>query len=159
MSTQDNIIVKDDAATPVSTTLIPVSSSDTSAEWRGNNPLIPLIGQIRLSVLVEKVKVGHRVVMKTEVPVMETLGASGTSAGYVAPPKVAYVITVITTMFVDPRSTATDRANALKIHECAVQGASATAGTGLTGIAAAGGAFLASVLPGPLLYTGLVVPS
>lgn len=157
MATTD-IKVKDDAATPVETTLIKISEDANSAYWRGNNPLIPLVGQIRMSMTIEALKRGHRVSIKTEVPVMETLGASGSSAGYVAPPKVAYVIPVITTMFVDPRCTSTDRANALKVHECAVLGASSASATGLLGITAAGTAYLASVLPGPLLFTGLVKP-
>lgn len=157
MATTD-IKVKDDA-TLLETTLVKVAETGNETMWRGNNPLIPLEAQLRLTMTVEALKRGHRVSLKTEVPVMETLGASGTSDGYVAPPKVAYVIPVITTMFVDPRCTATDRANALKVHECAVLGASNTSGQGLLGITAVAAAYLNSVLPAPLMFTGLVRPA
>ena len=61
---------------------------------------------------------------------METLGASGTSAGYVAPPKVAYVTPVIVTMFVDKRSTLADRANTYRLMMALLNGATATSGAG-----------------------------
>lgn len=159
MSAQTNILVKDDASTPVEHTLIPIRNGESSSEWRGNDADTSLDGQLRMQMVIEPVKTGWRVVLKTEVPVMETLGASGTATGYVAPEQVAYVIPVITTMFTPRRSTAADRANALKIHLCAVNGASSSTGTGLTGINAAGGAYLSSTLPGPLLFTQLVRPS
>ena len=62
---------------------------------------------------------------------METLDASGSSAGYVAPPKVAYVLPVIVTMFVDKRSTSADRANTYKLMMALLCGANATSGTGV----------------------------
>jgi hypothetical protein len=90
--------------------------------------------------------------MKLEVPVMETLGASGTSAGYVAPPKVAYTNTIIVTMFADGRSTTADRANLLKLGAGIIQGASSTTATGTLDQASAGDAWKNSTLPAPLAF-------
>jgi hypothetical protein len=90
---------------------------------------------------------------------METLGASGTSAGYVAPPKVAYVNTSIMTVFADPRSTIADRANLLKLTVGALQGASATTATGILANTAAGDAWKNSVLPVTLFFTNVVLPN
>jgi len=90
---------------------------------------------------------------------METLGASGTSAGYVAPPKVAYVDTFIFTMFADGRSTIADRANGLKVAIGLMQGASSTTATGILANTAAGDVWKNSVLPLPLLFTNIVIPN
>lgn len=159
MGTMANILVKDDAASPKEWTLVPVTDTPDPA-WRGNDAAIPLDGQPRLVLSQEKVKSGaYKLTAKLEVPVMETLGASGTSAGYVAPPKVAYVTTVIVTMFCDGRSTIADRANALKMAAGVIQGASSTTATGVLANTAAGSAWGASALPGPSFYTQLVVPN
>jgi hypothetical protein len=154
-----NILVKDDAATPKEWTLVPVSDTPIP-NWRANDAGIPLAGQPRAWASTEQLKSGdYKITVKLEVPVMETLGASGTSAGYVAPPAVAYVDTGIVTMFANPRSTIADRANLLKMLVGVVQGASATTATGILANTAAGGAFAASSLPIPSLFTNLVVPN
>lgn len=159
MPAMTNILVKDDAATPKEWTLVPVSDTPIP-NWRANDAGIPLAGQPRYWVSTEQVKSGdYKITAKLEVPVMETLGASGASSGYVAPPAVAYVTTFIGTMFCSPRSTTADRANALKMAIGAMQGASATTGTGILSNTAAGSAWGASVLPVPALFTGLVVPN
>jgi hypothetical protein len=62
-------------------------------------------------------------------------------------------------MFANPRSTIADRANLLKMLVGVVQGASATTATGILANTAAGGAFAASSLPIPSLFTNLVVPN
>jgi len=152
MSTMTNILVKDDAAAPKEWTLVPVSDTPIP-NWRANDAGIPLAGQPRLWASTELLKSGdYKVTSKLEVPVMETLGASGSSAGYVAPPAVAFVTTVITTMFCSPRSTTADRANALKMAEGINQGASAVTATGVLSNTAAGSAWGASVLPIPSFY-------
>jgi len=154
-----NILVKDDAATPKEWTLVPVSDTPIP-NWRANDAGIPLAGQPRLQSSVELLKSGdYKITVKLEVPVMETLGASGTSSGYVAPPAVAYTNTGIATMFVSSRSTTADRANVLKMLVGVMQGASSTTATGVLANTAAGSAFGASVLPGPALFTSLVVPN
>lgn len=159
MGAMTNILVKDDAATPKEWTLLPVTDTPIPY-WRAADASIPLDGQPRLWVSQEKVKSGaFKVTAKLEVPVMETLGASGTSAGYVAPPKVAYVTTIIITMFADGRSTTADRANALKMAIGYAQGASSTTATGILANTTAGDGWKNSVLPGPQGYTQLVLPN
>lgn len=159
MGAMTNLLVKDDASTPVEVTLVPITDTPYP-QWRGNTAGVPLEGQIRTSSLQEKLKNGsYRVVTKTEVPVMETLGASGTSAGYVAPPAVAYVNTIITTAFFDKRSTTADRANAMKMHMGLIQGASSTTATGVLSNTAAGDAWKNSVLPITNHMINLVTPN
>lgn len=154
-----NFLIKDDAATPKEWTLVPITDTPVPF-WRANDAAIPLEGQPRLTMMTERQKNGgYKISVKLELPVMETLGASGTSAGYVAPPKVAYVIPVISTMFADKRSTISDRMNALRLHLAVLQGATATTATGTLANTAAGGAFTASTAPGPLLFNGLILPN
>jgi hypothetical protein len=160
MAAMTNLLVKDDTVTtPVEYTLTPITDTP-NPKWRTNVAGIPLEGQIRYEVSSVRQKNGtYKITTKLEVPVMETLGASGTSAGYVAPPKVAYVIPVIITMFADKRSTTQDRANALKLAIGLAQGASATTATGVLNNASAGSSFAISTLPIVQLFTAVVVPS
>ncbi len=159
MAQMTNILVKDDAATPKEWTLVPITDTPNPL-WRANDSAIPLEGQPRLTFSAEKLKNGgYKVSAKLEVPTMETLGASGTSAGYVAPPKVAYVTPCIFTMFVDRRSTIADRMNALRMTIGVLQGATATTATGTLANTAAGGAWAASTAPAPQLFNGLVLPN
>lgn len=158
MAAMTPILVKDDTVTtPVEFTLNPIT--DTPPTWRANVSGVPVDGQMRLMMDSEKLKNGnYKVTAKLEVSVLETLGASGTSAGYVAPPKVAYVDTMICTMFADKRSTSQDRANCFKLMLGVLQGASATTATGVLANTAAGNAFVNSTLPGPLMFTSLAAP-
>jgi hypothetical protein len=159
MAAQANVLVKDDANPVVEQTLIPITDTPIPF-WRGTIAGVPLEGQPRLYLSSEKVKSGaYKQTLKLEVPVMETLGASGTSAGYVAPPKVAYVNTVIFTMFADARSTIADRANAIKMAIGIAQGASSTTATGVLDQATAADGFKSSTLPGPQFFTSLVIPN
>lgn len=159
MGTQTNLLVKDDATTPLEVTLIAVTDTPNPF-WRAAIAGVPFEGQPRLNVTQEKVKNGsYKFTMKLEIPVMETLGASGSSAGYVAPPKVAYVNTGIFTMFADARSTTADRANLLKMAVGLLQGASVTTATGVLANTAAGDAWKNSVLPIPLVFTQGTIPN
>jgi hypothetical protein len=159
MGAMTNLLVKDDAATPKEWTLVPITDTPNPL-YRGNDASIPIDGQPRLNLTQERVKSGaYKLTAKLEVPVMETLGASGTSAGYVAPPKVAYTTTIITTMFADGRSTTADRANAIRMMVGVLQGASSTTATGTLANTAAGSAWGASVLPIPQFFTAVVVPN
>jgi len=159
MGAMTNILVKDDAASPKEWTLVPITDTPTPL-WRGNDASIPLDGQPRLTLSSDRVKSGaYKLTAKLEVPVMETLGASGTSAGYVAPPKVAYVTTVIATVFADGRSTIADRANAVKMMAGIMQGSSSTTATGVLNQATAGDGWKNSVLPGPQFLVSVVVPN
>ena len=159
MPAMTNLLVKDDATTPKEWTLIPITDNPFP-QWRANDVSIQIEGQPRFSEIVEKLKNGnYKVTAKLELPVMETLGASGASAGYVAPPKVAYVTTVIFTMFADRRSTIADRANAYRMMIGILQGASGTTATGTLNNAAAGDIWKNSTHPAPFTFTGLVIPS
>lgn len=159
MSAMTNLLVKDDAATPNESTLLPITDSPFPI-WRANAAGIPIDGQIRLSADIQKQKNGsYKVTAKLEVPVMETLGASGTSAGYVAPPKVAYTIPCIFTMFCDKRSVVADRMNALKMMIGILQGATSTTATGTLDQATAGAGWTASTAPFPTLFNGLILPN
>lgn len=159
MGAMTNLLVKDDASTPVEFTLKPVTDTPNPL-WRSMVSGVPLAGQIRFQTSMEQLKSGDwKISAKLEVPVMETLGASGSSAGYVAPPKVAYVDTGILTLFANPRSTTDDRANLLKLMIGLLQGGSSTTATGILANTAAGNAWKSSVLPIPALFIGLELPS
>lgn len=153
MSAMTNILVKDDAATPVEHTFVPVT--DTPAPiWRDSVANLSFEGQATVTVVAnERQKNGtYRRVLKVEIPVMETLGASGTSAGYVASQKVAYRETLLVTQYSDGRSTAADRANGLKMLAGLIQGASSVTATGTLDQASAGDAWKNSTAPGPRLF-------
>lgn len=160
MAAMDNILVKDDTiTTPVEFTLIPVTDTPNPV-WRASVANVPLDGQVRLTAINENLKNGSvKMSVKLEVPVLETLGASGTSSGYTAPPKVAYATVCIFTMFSDKRSTTQDRANALKLALGVLQGASATTATGILANTAAGNAFVNSTLPIPSALTRCILPT
>lgn len=159
MAAMGNLLIKDDATSPVEITFLPITDTPNPF-YRASIAGLPLSGQPTIELTQEIVKSGaYKLTAKVNVPVGETLGASGTSAGYVAPPKVAYVNTIIVTMFADARSTIEDRANLLKLAVGAIQGASATTATGVLAQGAAGDAFKNSVLPLPLFFTNVVVPN
>lgn len=159
MPAMTNILVKDDAATPKVWTLIPVTDTPNPF-WRANDAAIPLDGQPRLNISMQQLKNGsYKITAKLEVPTMETLGASGTSSGYVAPPKTAYVTTAIVTMFADRRSTSQDRSNTLKMIVGIMQGASSTVDTGTLNNLSGGSGFLNSTLPGPSTFTSVILPN
>jgi len=158
MSAMTNILVKDDG-TPTEYTFLPISDNPDPF-WRASVAGIPLEGQPRFTLHQEKLKSGsYKLSVKLEVPVMETLGASGTSAGYVAPPKVAYVNTGIFTMFADKRSTTADRMNTLRMAVGFLQGATSTTATGTLANNAAAGAWAASTAPIPGFFRDVVSPN
>jgi len=112
MSAMTNLLIKDDSA--VEKTLVPVTDTPNPF-WRAIATGVPLEAQIRATMYNETLKNGsQKTSLKLEVPTQETLGASGTSAGYVAPPKVAYTNVGFITMFSDKRATSTDRATFTK---------------------------------------------
>jgi len=159
MAQMANFLVKDDASTPKEWTLVPVTDTPNPF-WRSIDASIPIEGQIRFQLIEQKLKSGEfKLTAKLEVPTMETLGASGTSAGYVAPPKVAYVTPAIFTMFCNKRSTSQDRANTFRIMLGMLQGASASTGTGTLANTAAGQAFLNSSAALPQFFNNLVLPN
>jgi len=125
-----NILIKDDANPLVEFTLVPVTNA--RPKWRAQVTGVPVDGQITVEQVsnTRLADGNYRRVLKLEVPVMETLGASGTSAGYVAPPKVAYKTPYTVTTVQNQRATTADMANGLKFLLGLLGGASATTATG-----------------------------
>lgn len=159
MAAMTNLLIKDDATTPIEYTFIPITDTPNPL-WRTGIANVPFEGQMRLNAKIEKLKSGNfKMTVKLEVPVMETLGASGTQYGYVAPPKVAYVTTAIFTMFADKRSTSTDRVNTLKMALALLTGASSTTGTGVLHNAIAGDSWKNNGQAGVAIFRDLVVPN
>jgi len=159
MAIMTNLLVKDDASPLVEQTLVPITDTPEPF-WRSNAANVPYEGQIRLTQSVVKQKNGsYKITAKLEVPVMETLGASGTSFGYVAPPKVAYVTTGILTMFADRRSTIADRSNCLKMMISLTAGASSVTAAGTLNGASAADAVKNSTAAFPQLFTAMILAS
>lgn len=161
MSAQDIIYVKDDAATPVEYIFFPVTDKDGVPFWRTRIANVPFEGQMRLWMSEEQLKSGDfKRSMKLEVPVMETLGASGTSGGYVAPPKVAYVETHIHTAFSSKRSTQADRANSFRISHGFMAGSTSGSASGTLNNTSAGNAYkAATAAPALGLFIDGTIPS
>jgi hypothetical protein len=158
MAAMTNLLVKDDG-TPTEFTLVPVTDTPHPL-WRAKVANVPVDGQVKLTLSQERVKSGdYKVTAKLEVPIMETLGASGTSAGYVAPPAVAYVMVGIATLFCPARSTTADRANTLRMLCGVLQGASSTTNTGTLANNAAADAWKNSVLPVTEAIISLIAPN
>jgi len=153
MAQMQSFLVKDDTAT--SYTFVPVTDTPIPL-WRTQIGNVPITGQMRLTCSQTVQKNGvFKLTVKLEIPVMETLGASGSSSGYVAPPKVAYVNTAVYSVFADPRSTIADRANLLRMSVAILQGATSTADTGTLANNALTGVWAASTAPGPQFFTTL----
>lgn len=115
MSAQANIVAYDGASTPVSHTLVPISSAkdpqtgEDVASWREGLTSVPDYAQVRCTSRAKKSKTGvWRVVIQVEVPVMESISGQN-SAGYTAAPKVAYTNTVQVVGFFHERSTIAER--------------------------------------------------
>lgn len=154
-----NILVKDDATAPVETTLVPITDNPNPL-WRGIAAGVPFAGQVTLEVNETEQSDGKRKQQALmTIPVMETLGASGTSAGYVAPPKVAYETKVYVTVVSSPRATIADRANALKLAIGAIQGAGAVTATGTLSNTTAGDGWKNSAAQLPQFLINGVRPS
>lgn len=153
MAAMTNLLVKDDTTTTrVEITFVPVTDTPKPF-WRAQIAGVPFEGQPTLELESTLLKSGdRRFAMKLDVPVMETLGASGTSAGYVAPPAVAYHNTSYCSFVVSSRSTTADRANLLSLTVGILQGATSTTATGTLTQASAADAFKASTAPGPVFF-------
>jgi hypothetical protein len=120
MSSQANVTVFDGAATPVSHILEPLGvTSDEqqglTAAWRENLANVPLGANVRFTTFQKKLKSGvERLELRVEVPVMESVSGQN-SAGYTAPPKVAFIDTVSAVCYFSERSTLTNRRLAKQI--------------------------------------------
>jgi hypothetical protein len=159
MAAMANVLSKDDATAPVEYTFVPITDTPNPV-YRTNIAGVPLEGQMRAEFKETRTPdQGYKRQIHVVVPVMETLGASGSSAGYVAPPKVAYSEEFFFTQISNRRSTIADRANSLKIASGFIQGASATTATGTLDNASAGDAWKGSAHPGPQFFIQAVVPN
>jgi len=149
MAAMANVLIKDDSNPLVEFTLVPISNS--RPKWRAQVSGVPVDGQITVEQLVnEKLANGaYRRVLKLEVPELETLGTAGTSAGYVAPQKVAFVTPITVSMIANPRSTTASMANALKLMIGLLAGATATTATGTMNGASAADVVKNSAAPMP----------
>jgi hypothetical protein len=154
MAAMTNLLVKDDTTTTrVEYTFIPVTDTPKPL-WRTQIANVPFEGQMTIELESTVLKSGDRkFAMKLDVPVMETLGASGTSAGYVAPPAVAYVDTYYVSKIVSKRSTTADRSNILSLLVGLLQGATSTTATGTLDQASAADAFKSSTAPITVFFT------
>lgn len=160
MADMANISLRSDDTIQVDHVLIPVSNADKNLVWRGDAAGVPIDGQIRLTANWERLKDGaYRLSAKLEIPVLETIGTAA-SSGYVAAPKVAYVMVGIFTMFAPARSTTADRANIVRMLAHAVCGASSVNGTGLDpNQGSTGDTFKSSAYPLPYGFIHLAMPN
>lgn len=113
MADMANIVVYDDASTPVVRTYVPITDTP-NPKWSEVNAAKSLVAQERVEMSHELQKNGvMRRVVKLEIPVLEE--TSGAAAdGYVAPPKVAHTIVAQVSLFAHQRSTPAQIANAVK---------------------------------------------
>jgi hypothetical protein len=138
MASMANILVKDDANPLVEFTLVPVTNN--RPKWRAQVTGVPADGQMTVEMLanIKLADGSYRRVLKLEIPELETLGTAGTSAGYVAPQKVAFKTPVTITIVQNARATTASMANAVKITLGLIGGAYSTTGGGtLNGTSAA----------------------
>lgn len=155
MPAMTNILVKDDKL--VEKTLIPVTDTPFPM-WRTDDPSLPIDGQTRLSVEVVQLKnKTWKVSRKLEVPVMEQV-TGGTSGGYVAPPKVAHVMTDVHTLYFSSRATSTDRAAILRMALGLDQGASSTTASGIITQTSVADSYLAAAVPIMAMFKSGLVP-
>jgi len=114
MSAIADIIAFDGAATPVSHTfkagsVIRQTDGTILANWKEANVSVPDAAQGKVFMSMQRQKSGiYRVQSRVEIPVMEAI-TNQNSSGYTAPPKVAYVDTVVTTGYFSERDTVTGR--------------------------------------------------
>jgi hypothetical protein len=158
MAAMTNLLVKDDASTRVEQTLVPITDTPKPL-WRSQMSNVPFEGQVTLEAGQEVLKSGDRkFTLKLALPSMETL-SSGTSAGYVAAPSVAYEDVVYVNFIASKRGTVDSRANLLSILVGLLQGATSTTATGTLSQASAGGAFKGSAAPMPQFLINGVLPN
>jgi hypothetical protein len=159
MAAMTNLLVKDDTTgTRIEITFVPVTDTPNPL-WRAQLSGVPFEGQPTLELFEEVLKSGDRkTTMMLDVPVMETLGTAGTSAGYQAAPAVAYHEKTWYTRISSKRSTISDRANALALGVGLLQGATSTTATGLLDQASAADAFKSSTAPMPVAFIAGSLP-
>lgn len=115
MAAQANIVVNDGEATPVSRTFAPRGVNNGVALWQDvtYNPVIAGFGEIRqeLKRPVDPASEVYKVIWTMALPILETVSTTGTSSGYSAAPKVAYVLRGKAEFWLPTRCTTQDRKN------------------------------------------------
>lgn len=128
MANMANIVVYDDATTPVAYTFVPQEAMPNPL-WVEQSSTKSKNAKARISQSRATQKNGYdRRLHKVELPIMEQ-PTGGTSSGFVAPPEIAHTVTLQLSGFIHPRATNTDVANAAKMLINSFLGI-ATAGTG-----------------------------
>lgn len=113
MADMANIVVYNDATTPVLLTLEPYTANPNPV-WIEKTSTKAMAARAKISQMRTIQKNGYtRRVHKVELPIMEQ-ESGGTAEGYIAPPKVAHTVAVQLVAFVHERATETDVANAMK---------------------------------------------
>ncbi len=144
------ITVFDGASTPVSHTLVPVSvnrdKGKVTALYREQLAAVPVDAQVRATLTIEQLKSGvYKTEARVEVPVQEVVTGSN-AAGYSAPPKVAYVNSVIVTGYFHNRSDVAGRRLAKQIATNLLNNVSTSVAASTSG-------------PVPELFDTLVAPT
>lgn len=105
------ISVNDGQATPVSHVFNPVGMEPATYK-RNSDTSVPVIGQEELVLDLKQTNKASEGVAKARVslaiPVLES-PSGGTGSGYVAPPKVAFILRSVTEYFLPNRSTGAQR--------------------------------------------------
>lgn len=96
--------------TPNAITLYPVSTSKGAASWRERKANVALTGQATADATLSKDKATglNTVRLTITQPVLEEI-ASGNSLGYIAAPKVAYLMKARVEFFINDRTTEQNR--------------------------------------------------
>lgn len=137
MSAIANIVAFDGAATPVSHTLTPVDvtreKGEIVAQYREMLSTVPVYAQPSVTLRKKQMSSGvYRVSIRTEVPVMESIGSQN-AAGYTAPPKVAFVDSHETAGYFHQRSTQDSRRLSRWLHHNICGNVSVTNAAATTG--------------------------
>lgn len=111
MATIVPIAIQDGQGTPVTHTYNPVKTGDVAMYTRNGDTAVPVVGFESVALSLKdpsgQDSVG-RAKVTLRIPVLETPDG-GTPSGYVAPPKVAYYLTVNMEFLLPARSTADQR--------------------------------------------------
>lgn len=141
MSSQANITIFDGAASPVSHTFTPLGSGVDAkighvARWRELLASVPIGASPRVSTFEKTLRNGfQRIEVRVEVPVMESISGQN-SAGYTAPPKIAFIDQVSFVGYFSPRSAPGNRRLAKQLLTNLLNNVATTVPAPLTGPAA-----------------------
>jgi len=118
MSAQAAVILTDGAATPVNRSFAPDGVDEKRVAWWRYVADGTVAGFNWLSQFVRDPvpqSDEYRVHYKLEIPILETVSSTGTSAGYTASPRVAYTLVADLDLRLPSRSSTLDRTNLQKM--------------------------------------------